>query len=82
MNQSDYVCAVSDLSVPLSKFDMTKPSDFYKVLQNSVHGPAQLDMLSTLHAILFQTGFCFAFLRSYIFISDEKVKAKSNRNRN
>ena len=37
---------------------------------------------SLLHAILFQTVFCFAFLRSYIFISDQKVKAKSNRNRN
>ena len=30
----------------------------------------------------FKTVFCFAFLRSYIFISDQKVKAKSNRNRN
>ena len=30
----------------------------------------------------FQTVFCFAFLGSYIFISDQKVKAKSNRNRN
>ena len=35
-----------------------------------------------LHAILFQTVFCFAFLRSYIFVSDQKVKAKSNRSRN
>ena len=26
--------------------------------------------------------FCFAFPGSYIFISDQKVKAKSNRNRN
>ena len=32
--------------------------------------------------ILFKTVFCFAFLRSYIFISDQKVKAKSNRNKN
>ena len=36
----------------------------------------------TLHAILFETVFCFAFLGSYIFISDQKVKAKSIRNRN
>ena len=28
----------------------------------------------------FKGFFCFAFLRSYIFISDKKVKAKSNRN--
>ena len=35
-----------------------------------------------LHAILFQTVFCFAFLGSYIFISDQKVKARSSRNRN
>ena len=34
-----------------------------------------------LHAILFQTVFCFAFLGSYIFLSDQKVKAKSNKNR-
>ena len=26
--------------------------------------------------------FCFAFLRSYVFISNQNVKAKSNRNRN
>ena len=32
--------------------------------------------------MLFQTAFCFAFLGSYIFVSDKKVKAKSNRNRN
>ena len=30
----------------------------------------------------FKRFFCFAFLGSYIFISDEKVKAKSNRNIN
>ena len=31
----------------------------------------------------FKRGFfCFAFLKSYIFIADQKVKAKSNRNRN
>ena len=30
----------------------------------------------------FQKVFCFAFLESYIFISDEKVKAQSNRRRN
>ena len=30
----------------------------------------------------FKRFFCFAFLRSYIFISDQKVKAKNNRNRN
>ena len=35
-----------------------------------------------LHAILFQTVFCFTFLESYIFISDQNVKAKSNKNRN
>ena len=29
-----------------------------------------------LHAILLQTNFCFAFLGSYIVISDRKVKAK------
>ena len=29
-----------------------------------------------LHAILFQTVFCFAFLRSYIFISDKKSQGK------
>ena len=32
--------------------------------------------------MLFQTVFCFAFLGSYIFIFYQKVKAKSNRNRN
>ena len=37
---------------------------------------------SPLHARLFQTVFCFAFLRSYIFISDQNVNAKSNRIRN
>ena len=31
---------------------------------------------------IISNGFCFAFLGSYIFISDQKVKAKSNRNRN
>ena len=35
-----------------------------------------------LHARVFQTTFCFAFLESYIFISDQNVNAKSNRNRN
>ena len=35
-----------------------------------------------LHAILFQTVVCFAFLGSYIFISDQNVKATSNRNEN
>ena len=35
-----------------------------------------------LRAMLFQTVFCFAFIGSYMFISDEKVKAKNNRNRN
>ena len=35
-----------------------------------------------LHAMLLQTVFCFSFLGYYIFISDKKVKAKSNRNRN
>ena len=34
------------------------------------------------HAILFQTVLCFAFLGSYMFISDKKVKAKCNKNRN
>ena len=38
--------------------------------------------LAALHAIMFQTVFCFAFLRSHILISDKKVKAKSNRNGN
>ena len=35
-----------------------------------------------LHAKLFRTVFCFAFLRNNIFIPDQKVKTKSNRNRN
>ena len=35
-----------------------------------------------LDALLFQTAFCFALFGSYIFISDQKVKAKSNRSRN
>ena len=35
-----------------------------------------------LQARLFQTVFCFAFFGSYIFISDQNVNAKSNRNRN
>ena len=30
----------------------------------------------------FQQVFCFAFLGSYIFIFDEKVKVQSNRRRN
>ena len=30
----------------------------------------------------FKRVFCFAFLGSYIFISDQKVTAQSNRNRN
>ena len=28
---------------------------------------------------IISNGFCFAFRRSYIFISDQKIKAKSNR---
>ena len=40
------------------------------------------DLQLTQHPILFQTVFRFAFLGSYIFISDQTVKTKSNRNRN
>ena len=36
----------------------------------------------TLHARLFQMGFSFEFHGSCIFISDQNVNAKSNRNRN
>ena len=40
-----------------------------------------ITQLFTLHARLGQTMFCFALLENYIFISDQTVKAKSNRNR-
>ena len=39
-------------------------------------------LLLTLRVRLFQMVFCFVFLRSYIFIYDQNVNAKSNRNRN
>ena len=54
--------------------------DFHGLKTMTFHHVA--DIVILLHAILFQTVFCFAFLRSYIFISDQKVKAISNGNRN
>ena len=36
MNSNDYVSTVSDLSVPLSNFDVTRPSNFHKVRKTSV----------------------------------------------
>ena len=36
MNCNDYVSAVSNLSVLMSKFDVTRPSNFHKVLKTSV----------------------------------------------
>ena len=39
MNSNDYVSTVSDLSVPMSKFDVTRPSNFHKVLKTSVTMP-------------------------------------------
>ena len=36
MNSNDYVSTVSGLSVPMSKFDVTRPSNFHKVLKTSV----------------------------------------------
>ena len=36
MNNNDYINTVSDLSVPMSKFDMTRPSNFHRVLKTSV----------------------------------------------
>ena len=35
-NCNDYVSAVSNLSVLMSKFDVTRPSNFHKVLKTSV----------------------------------------------
>ena len=36
INYDDYVSAVSELSVPMSKVDVTRLSNFHKVLKNSV----------------------------------------------
>ena len=36
MNSNDYVNAVFGLSVPMSKFDVTRPSNFHEVLKTSV----------------------------------------------
>ena len=36
VNCNDYVSAVSNLSVLMSKFDVTRPSNFHKVLKTSV----------------------------------------------
>ena len=33
----DYENAVSNFPIPLSKFDVMKPSNFHKVLKTSVH---------------------------------------------
>ena len=38
MNFNDYVSTVSNLSVVMSKFDVTRPCNFHKVLKNSVSG--------------------------------------------
>ena len=53
-------------------------------MQKNRGGKSQRVIVALLaqHAILFQTVFSFAFLRSYIFFSYQKVKTKSNRNRN
>ena len=33
----DYINTISNLSFPMSKFDVMRPSNFHKVLKNSVH---------------------------------------------
>ena len=36
MNSNDYVSVVSDLSVVMSKSEVTRPNNFHKVLKTSV----------------------------------------------
>ena len=54
MNHNDYLRAVSELSVPMSKADVMRLSNFHKALKNSVTEKAGNHFAKTL-AILMQS---------------------------